>query len=192
LVSNTVGGVTTTYRYNAEGRPQQLVQKSGAKVWEGEYRAFGELVAETGVWENRLRFPGQYFDQETGNYYNYFRDYDPTTGRYLQSDPIGFEGGLNTYAYVEGNPIKSVDYYGLYGEVGIRPFFPYPFPHVRHCFIRFNGNNNDTLSFSNEGVNSDPNPGGAQYSPIPGNQDDACLRREMNKCKEEHYRSSTW
>jgi RHS repeat-associated protein len=93
--------------------PQGLIQKNGAKVWGGEYRAFGELTAETGSWENRLRFPGQYFDQETGNYYNYFRDYDPATGRYLQSDPIGLDGGLNTYAYVEGKPFKYIDPYGL-------------------------------------------------------------------------------
>jgi RHS repeat-associated protein len=60
-----------------------------------------------------LRFPGQYADRETGMNYNYFRDYDPSTGRYIQSDPIGLEGGANTYTYAKDNSLNKLDQYGL-------------------------------------------------------------------------------
>ncbi|WP_082936827.1 RHS repeat-associated core domain-containing protein [Pseudomonas citronellolis] len=60
-----------------------------------------------------LRFPGQYYDAESGLHYNYFRDYDPQTGRYVESDPIGLEGGLNTYGYVDANPLILIDPLGL-------------------------------------------------------------------------------
>jgi RHS repeat-associated protein len=82
-------------------------------VWDAVRKPFGERTVAVGQVEVLLGFPGQYYDQETNNYYNYFRDYDPTTGRYLQSDPIGLGGGVNTYAYVNGNPVRFTDSLGL-------------------------------------------------------------------------------
>jgi RHS repeat-associated protein len=62
-----------------------------------------------------LRFPGQQYDSETGHNYNYLRDYDSTSGRYLESDFIGLRGGINTYLYVLDNPLSRIDAYGLCG-----------------------------------------------------------------------------
>jgi RHS repeat-associated protein len=56
-----------------------------------------------------LRFPGQYFDSETGTHYNINRDYNPLTGRYIQSDPIGFDGGVNGFGYAEENTLINID-----------------------------------------------------------------------------------
>jgi RHS repeat-associated protein len=85
-------------------------------VWQASYTPFGKATVEVNTVENNIRFPGQYFDAETGLHYNYFRDYDPEIGRYIQSDPIGLAGGINTYGYVEGNPINATDFYGLISD----------------------------------------------------------------------------
>jgi RHS repeat-associated protein len=65
-----------------------------------------------------LRFPGQVFDGQAGLHQNGFRDYDPATGRYVESDPIGLNGGINTYTYVDGKPTSEVDPLGLMGFGG--------------------------------------------------------------------------
>jgi RHS repeat-associated protein len=58
-------------------------------------------------------YPGQYYDQETGLHYNYFRYYDPSTGRYVTPDLIGLAGGINLFTYVRANPINTYDLLGL-------------------------------------------------------------------------------
>ena len=69
-----------------------------------------------GAFDLPLRLPGQRYDSETGLHYNYFRDYDPSLGRYEESDPIGLRGGLNTYAYVSSSPLTFLDLQGLARE----------------------------------------------------------------------------
>jgi len=99
-------------------------------VWRWEGEAFGDVEAQGPV-EVNLRFPGQYFDLETGRLHNWHRYYDPGTGRYDQSDLIGLLGGLNTYAYVGGNPIRGLDPLGLATAVIINgPTAGNPFGHT--------------------------------------------------------------
>lgn len=68
---------------------------------------------DSNAFEFNLRFPGQYYDRETNLSYNYFREYDPGTGRYIESDPLGLRGGLNTYVYVADRPLMRSDPLGL-------------------------------------------------------------------------------
>jgi len=96
------------------GAPRLMTDSAGDRVWQADYFSFGEAVIDPdSVVSLNLRFPGQYADAETGTHYNYFRDYDPESGRYLTSDPLGLVAGLNTYAYVDGNPLSQVDPEGL-------------------------------------------------------------------------------
>jgi len=100
------------------GTPRLMTDGSQAVVWDGAFTPFGLEDGITGTGSNDQRFPGQLLDGETGYHYNYFRTYDPGLGRYLQSDPIGLAGGLNRYAYVEGNPVNLVDPLGLESLLG--------------------------------------------------------------------------
>ncbi len=119
--------------------PQVVSDNQGTVVWRADYDAFGQAAVASGsILTFNLRFPGQYFDSETGLHYNYYRDYDPSTGRYLQSDPIGvlrdysspqlqlvITNGMleatgtagellnHIYGYVGQNPLGWFDPYGL-------------------------------------------------------------------------------
>ena len=96
------------------GTPQQLVDAQGTVVWQAAYLPYGEAKVLKATVQNNLRFPGQYFDAETGLHYNWNRYYNPKTGRYITADPIGLVGGMNVYAYTGGNPVNAVDLEGLW------------------------------------------------------------------------------
>lgn len=95
------------------GTPHAATDAAGRLVWQGEYLAFGGLAAESGPLRQPLRFAGQHHDPETGLHDNYQRSYDPVTGRYLEPDPLGLAGGLNRFAYADGNPVLGGDPLGL-------------------------------------------------------------------------------
>jgi RHS repeat-associated protein len=119
-------GVSYYYYQNDHlGTPQKLISQSGQVVWSATYDAFGYATVDTAyTLVNNLRFPGQYYDQETGLHNNWMRYYDPKIGRYVTSDPIALKGGINTYGYAKGNPISIIDPLGLNpgtlvgGEIG--------------------------------------------------------------------------
>ncbi len=114
-IKHNDNGITQTSYYQNDhlNTPQMLTRPNGAVVWQGQYDAFGEVTQTNTQVSNPLRFPGQYYDQETGLHYNWNRYYDPQTGRYVTSDPIGLDGGYNTYGYVDANPVIYFDSNGL-------------------------------------------------------------------------------
>ena len=99
--------------------PRLATDPSQKLLWSWNSDAFGVGTANADVdgdgikLDMPLRFPGQQYDAHSGLNYNYFRDYDANVGRYVESDPIGLAGGVNTYAYVSGNPISLFDPFGL-------------------------------------------------------------------------------
>ena len=95
------------------GRAERITNQSKGVVWKANNYDYNRTVTQNSIGDYNLGFPGQYWDVEKGSWYNYFRDYDSTTGRYLQSDPIGLAGGVNTYGYVGGNPVNWSDFWGL-------------------------------------------------------------------------------
>ena len=98
--------------------PRYATNTGGSTVWTWDSGAFG-AEAPTGSATVNLRFPGQYYDGETSLHYNWNRYYAPATGRYISSDPMGLEAGLNTYAYAALNPMILLDPLGLEVRVSV-------------------------------------------------------------------------
>lgn len=132
---------TETFYYLSDhlNAPLKLIDRQAAIAWDADYEPFGKVTLRTEQVIQPLRRPGQYDDPETGFYDNWFRPYDPTTGRYIQSDPIGLRGGLSTYGYAYQNPLIYVDPLGLYaGGAAMRFCFaggctPEPNPPEPEC-----------------------------------------------------------
>ena len=186
--------------------PRVITNSANIIIWRWNSDAFGSTTANEDPDANgarfnyNLRFPGQYFDQESGLHYNYFRDYDPVTGRYVQSDPIGLDGGINTYAYVGGNPISFIDPYGLF-QFGQRKLDGFPFEggqtdnglgfYHEHGFYQ-DGTGDNVGFFKDKGdghvgpdsgypVNKD------EYTRYPEQYDDARMRRAQANVKSGKY-----
>ncbi|QEX22835.1 hypothetical protein FRZ61_27680 [Hypericibacter adhaerens] len=121
------------------GLPQKITDAAQAVVWDRIQDPFGRQVSLTssGGIDTSLRFPGQQADPDTGFSYNYFRDYDPTLGRYIQADPIGLAGGINRYAYAKNNPPTYKDPFGLDVLLCRRPAdLPFPMNLFDHYWIK--------------------------------------------------------
>ncbi|AWF80171.1 hypothetical protein BTJ40_04690 [Microbulbifer sp. A4B17] len=114
LFQRVASGEINYYQNSRQGVPQKMLSKSGEVSWEARYFSFGKAKTIVSIVENNLRFPGQYFDSESGLHHNYMRDYDPELGRYIQADPVGLKGGLGNYIYVGNNPSFWSDPLGLY------------------------------------------------------------------------------
>jgi RHS repeat-associated protein len=142
--------------------PRVARDQAGAVVWMWESDAFGVTLPNQnpsgmGVVTINLRFPGQYFDQETGLHYNWQRYYNPSTGQYTQPDRIGLRGGSwTTYAYVGGNPLSFVDPFGLYHCVqgAICDFTPMMDAKLQ-CFDRCTGGDT-AITSGRDGTHSGP------------------------------------
>jgi RHS repeat-associated protein len=95
-------------------RPEMMTDASRTIVWQALWYPWGEAYSATGSATLDMRFPGQWFQAESGLAYNWHRQYDATLGRYTQPDPLGvLEAGPSVYGYAEGNPVKWTDPTGL-------------------------------------------------------------------------------
>jgi RHS repeat-associated protein len=144
IVANTPENV---YYYHNDhlGTTQMMTDLTGTVVWAATYEPFGKATITIQQITNNLRFPGQYYDAETGLCYNWNRDYNQQLGRYIESDPIGLWDGINLWLYAQNNPVSWID------PLGLAVLNPYNYPisrQVQQSLERFNnhiGQNKDIV-----------------------------------------------
>jgi RHS repeat-associated protein len=110
----------TTVHADHLGRPTRMTDAAKSTVWQATWKPWGEIHQLSGTLTQNLRFPGQYFQIETGYHYNHHRHYDPITGRYTQPDPLRFIDGPSVYAYAGNSPYMNVDREGRAWHLLIR------------------------------------------------------------------------
>jgi RHS repeat-associated protein len=125
-----VAEAATLYMVHSDhlGRPIRMTDGAKATVWQAQYKPWGEPVTISGTKAQNLRFPGQYFQIETGFAYNWNRHYDPTTGHYTQPDPLRFVDGPSMYAYAGSSPFMRTDRDGNQVIIIDGGNSPVPFP----------------------------------------------------------------
>jgi RHS repeat-associated protein len=106
---NTATPVTLMVHVDHLNRPVRMTNSAKASVWDVVYTPWGAFHSATGAQTLNTRFPGQWFQLESGLHYNWHRHYDPSLGRYTQPDPLGFVDGPSVYAYAKGSPHRYVD-----------------------------------------------------------------------------------
>lgn len=199
-----IEGSNVYYYHNDHlATPQKMTDSAGVVRWAADYKPFGEVNITTSEITNNLRFPGQYFDSETGLHNNYYRDYNPALGRYPQADPIGIRSGTNhLYVYVADNPIMLIDPDGLAyfakrplkgsswkGSASCNPVDDYFNTEISHeqLFFEDGKSPSNVGFFDSDGgtLKTEPNPAGYQCK--SGSFNDCIMRKAYQNVPSQPY-----
>jgi RHS repeat-associated protein len=187
-------GVAALYFIHSDhlNTPRLITDASQQVVWRWDQaEPFGVNVPDEnpsglGAFEFPMRLSRGYADKETGKVYTHFRDNSPDEGRFIQSDPIGLSGGLNTYAYVGSNPLSYIDPEGLKAVVCCRLLSSMVLGTVirqRHCYLDVDGRTYGLYPEGNAGVPriNDPRDRGGnckECGPLPCSDVSSCIRNQ--------------
>ncbi|MCD2165410.1 RHS repeat-associated core domain-containing protein [Comamonas koreensis] len=137
-VNGSLSKPDTAYHYlytDHLGTPHIATDKTGAITWKTIAESFGAMEEVENSVRVNLRFPGQYWDEESGKHYNFYRYYRSETGRYMKSDPVGLSAGVNFYGYGFANPLYFIDSVGLKAQVCCIQIVSVIGVKAYHCFI---------------------------------------------------------